>query len=291
MFNRKVREVLPMSGMTTGTPSKSESGAPPVGMLFMLLILSLSALGVAYGLWSKTLTIGVTVNTGDVNAEFTQAFTDDDNVVNDVSLDAEDTGLCAFPLVDDDGDGEIDEDPIDGEDNDDDGTVDEDPEGKLTSCDPDGSGENAPRKDMDIGQCLAKTADEDPDQVGDQNAEVEILDGYPSYFCTAWFHIHNNGSIPVKVLKIDIIDDQGTIIIEDAQPSTIYELDLTGPEGEPDGEPDLNLHITDIELGQQIDPSQEVLMDIDMHVKEEAPSDSTFSFEVRIELAQWNEVP
>jgi hypothetical protein len=280
-----------MSSKTTATQSKSEIGILPVGMLFMLLILSLAALGVAYGLWSKTITIGATVNTGDVNAEFTQAFTDDDNAVDDVSLDAEDTGLCDLPPFDDDGDGEVDEDPIDGEDNDNDGTVDEDPEGKLTSCDPDGSGANAPRKEKDVGQCLAKTADEDPDQEGDQNAEVEILDGYPSYFCTAWFNIHNNGSIPVKVLKIDITDDLGVIIIEDAQPSTVYELDLTGPDGEPDGEPDLNLHITGIELGQQIDPSQEVLMDIDMHVEEEAPSDATFSFEVRIELAQWNEVP
>ncbi len=291
MFKRKVREPLSMSGKTMGTLSKSVIGVLPVGMLFMMLILSLAVLGVAYSLWNKSLTIGATVNTGDVNAEFTQAFTDDDNVVDDGSLDSGDTGACDLPPFDDDEDGQIDEDPIDEEDNDNDGAVDEDPEGKPTSCDPDASGMNAPRKDKDVGQCLAKTADEDFDQPGDQNAEVEILDGYPSYYCTAWFRIHNNGSIPVKLLKIDITDDQGVILVEDAQPSTIYNLDLTGPDGDPDEEPDLAFHITDIELGQQIDPSQEVLMNLDMHVEEKAPSDSTFSFEVFIELAQWNEVP
>jgi len=257
----------------------------------MVLVLALASLGVAYGLWSKTLTIDASVNTGNVNAEFTEAFTDDDNLLNDPLLDSLDVGHCPLPSVDDDGDGEVDEDSIDDLDNDDDGQVDEDPPGKLSSCDPAAGGPDPKlRHDKDAAVCLAKTADEDIEQVGDQNAQVEIIDAYPSYFCTAWFRIHNNGSIPVKVLRIDVTDEEGNLIIEAAEPSVIYDLDLTGPEGEPDGLPDLNLHITDIELRQQIDPGQVVLLDLEMHVKQNAPSNSTFSFEVLMQLAQWNEV-
>ncbi|MEW6180657.1 MAG: hypothetical protein AB1522_12110 [Chloroflexota bacterium] len=42
----------------------------PLGLLSILLIVLLAGVGVAYGLWSETLTIDGTVNTGDVNVEF-----------------------------------------------------------------------------------------------------------------------------------------------------------------------------------------------------------------------------
>lgn len=278
--------------MSASRPMNRKKNPPAeIGALFMVLVLALASLGVAYGLWSKTLTIDASVNTGDVNAEFTEAFTDDDNLSNDPLLDSLDVGHCPLPSVDDDGDGEVDEDPFDDLDNDDDGQVDEDPPGKLTSCDPaEGGPDPKMRHDKDVGECLAKNADEDLEQVGNQNAEVEIIDGYPSYFCTAWFRVHNNGSIPVKVRRIDIADPEGNLIVEGVEPSVIYSLDLTGPDGEPDGLPDLDLHLTDIELKQQIDPSQVVLMDLEMHLKQGAPANSTFSFELLLQLAQWNEV-
>jgi hypothetical protein len=43
----------------------------PLTMLAMLLIVLLAGLGVAYGLWSETLTIDGTVKTGNVDVEFT----------------------------------------------------------------------------------------------------------------------------------------------------------------------------------------------------------------------------
>ncbi|MEN4011562.1 MAG: hypothetical protein ROW48_05980 [Bellilinea sp.] len=42
----------------------------PFGLLAILLIVLLAGIGVAYGLWSETLTIDGTVNTGEVNVEF-----------------------------------------------------------------------------------------------------------------------------------------------------------------------------------------------------------------------------
>lgn len=42
----------------------------PLGLLAILLIVLLAGIGVAYGLWSETLTINGTVNTGEVNVRF-----------------------------------------------------------------------------------------------------------------------------------------------------------------------------------------------------------------------------
>lgn len=256
-----------------------------------MLLLGLVALGMTYGLWSKAFEIHTSVETGNVNAEFIEAFTDDDNRMDDASLDSMDSGRCPSPATDDDGDGQVDEDPTDGEDNDGDGLVDEDPEGKLTSCDPAASGPDPkPRHGRDVGQCFATTTDEDLEQEGDQNGEVELIEAYPTYFCTAWFRIHNNGTIPVKLLQIDILSEAGDLLVEAAEPSTIYPLDLTGPDGDPDGDVDMDLHITTIQLKQQIDPSQVVTMDLDMQVLDGAPAGTMFGFEVLIQLAQWNEV-
>ncbi len=264
---------------------------PRVGGLFSLLMIALAAFGMTFGLWSEAFEIHTSVQTGNVNAEFIEAFTDDDNRMDDAGLDSMDSGRCPHPATDDDGDGEVDEDPVDEEDNDGDGMTDEDPAGKLTSCDPAASGADPkPRHSRDVGQCFAATVDLDFEQDGDQNGEVELIDAYPTYSCTAWFRVHNNGTIPVRVLQIDILDEAGENLVEAAEPSTIYPLDLTGAEGLPDGENDLDLHITTIELKQQIDPSQVVTMDLDMQLLDGAPPGATFGFEVLIKLAQWNEV-
>lgn len=281
--------------------------------MFMVLVFALATLGLSYGLWANSLTIEGTVDTGNVQVLIVGSFTDDDNKVDDPNLDAGDTGFCPFPDDGDDDDGEddngeddngkddkgkYDEGDDDGEDDDgedddgeDDDREDEEPDGKRTSCDPAASGPDPkPHYDKDVAQCFANLADKDLEHEGEQNAEVKIENGYPSYFCTAWFRIRNSGSVPVKVRRFDITDDQGRVIVEAAQPGAIYELDLSGPEGVPDGKPDLDLHITDIELKQQIDPTEEALMDLDMHIRQEAPQEKAFAFELLIELAQWNEV-
>lgn len=58
-----------------------------IGLICMALVMALGSLGVGYAMWSKTLIIDGSVGTGDVNAEFTQAFTDDDEVTDDATKD------------------------------------------------------------------------------------------------------------------------------------------------------------------------------------------------------------
>lgn len=47
---------------------KFKKRGPPLALLLLGVVLALGSLGVAYGLWSKTLTIDGTVNTGNVDA-------------------------------------------------------------------------------------------------------------------------------------------------------------------------------------------------------------------------------
>ena len=253
--------------------------------VFMGLIAALSTWGLAYGLWAKTLTVEGGFAAGRVNAEFVKAFTDDDGKVDDIDLDSNDIVDCAReePQEDEQDDENL-ELQHEGEDQ-------EDWERDRAGCDPADRGPDPkPRHDRDRAQCIARTTDRDPEQPGDQNGEVKIINGFPSYFCTAFFLIHNNGSVPVKLRRIDITDGHSVILVENAQPNIIYKLDLAGPKGGPDSEPDLELRITHIELRQQIDPSDKVLMDLDMHILQHAPRQEVFEFEVLMELAQWNEV-
>lgn len=140
----------------------------PAGVLALLLVIALAAIGLGYALWSKTLTIEGVVHTGEVDAEFVDAFTDDDNVVDDPDKDSGDTGECR--------------------------------EGELTSCDPAASGRDPkPRYDKDVARCDASIDEEDP-----QIMYVTVENAYPSYFCTVWAHTKNSGTIPVKFQDMDL---------------------------------------------------------------------------------------
>jgi hypothetical protein len=50
----------------------------PIGTIVVILVIALAAIGVGYGLWSKVLFISGTVQTGNVNAVFVSASTNDD---------------------------------------------------------------------------------------------------------------------------------------------------------------------------------------------------------------------
>ena len=142
----------------------------PMTTTVVLLFIALASVGVGYGLWSKTLYIDGTVNTGSVNSVFVDPFTDDDDVMNDDAMDIGDTGKCDKYMY-----------------------------GGSGSCDPAASGHNVPRKDKDVGYCYAELDDEDP-----QILNITIENSYPSYYCTVFFDIHNTGTVPVKVQSLGL---------------------------------------------------------------------------------------
>lgn len=231
--------------------------APPVAAFSMLLVLALATVGVGYGLWSKILFIEGTVNTGDVNAEYVEAFTDDDNKLDDVTKDFNDDDSCSI------GSG---------------------------SCDPRESDEEDAndadhRYDKGVAECFASLAgvDPDPDQEGNQGAAVEIDHAYPSYHCNAWFTIKNNGSIPILLHSVKI---QGVAagLCPNGQ-----EYDLGG-----DAANDVEICVSGWPEGElQIDPfswfEETFQFDLDIHVLQDAPQGAELEFDAEVCLHQWNE--
>lgn len=68
-------------------------------MLVVVLVVALASLGVAHGLWAKSLTIDGTVNTGEINANFIDASTDDPPGTIDPGY-GKDVASCTATVVD-----------------------------------------------------------------------------------------------------------------------------------------------------------------------------------------------
>ncbi len=229
------------------------------GALAMLLVFALAAMAIGYALWFQVLTINSVVQTGNVHAAFTKAFTDDDDVPDDPARDAGDNDDCAdLGGVDIDGD-------------------------SLTSCDPAASEDGVaddlpggpgpePRHDKDVARCDASV-----DAADSSVGHIRKRNVYPGYFCTAWFEIHNDGSIPVKLARVLV---NGKLVT----PSQPTPFDLNG-----DGRPDIEVHITGLQSCVQIEPGEKVLMDVDQQILQGAPQGVLLQYSVRVMFAQWNE--
>ena len=61
--------------------------------IFGVLIIGLAVMAASYAYWTETLSVSGSVGTGELDAKFTNAFTDDDGTVNNAEKDAGDTGL------------------------------------------------------------------------------------------------------------------------------------------------------------------------------------------------------
>jgi hypothetical protein len=250
-----------------------------IGIVLLIGTMALAALGVGYAMWSKTLTIAGTVNTGNLSLAFvddptygpgdpkTSPFTNDDNVVNNAAKDPFDTGRCPQPPFDEDGDGYIDEDWVDGLDNDGDLLIDEDPPGKNTSCDPrclctwlfigdddDGDGlvdedpvdgidnDGDGRLDEDpIGKWSCAPTSNGPD-IGVTVASVDTSD-YKTLYATltkasvtigggyaptVYYDVTNNGSVPIVLAQIAMDQTQTWELYDRNGDSVIQDVDNDG---------------------------------------------------------------
>jgi hypothetical protein len=215
----------------------------PVGTLFMIIILALATLGVGYGLWSKMLYINGTIETGNVNAVFYDAFTDDDGDVDNPEKDNGDAGTCAEYQYN--------------------------PAG-IGSCDPNKFGPDPTRYLKDVGYCKAEI-----DTADAQKLHITVTNGYPSYYCTVWFDIWNNGSIPVKIQSLTVTPDP-------------LEKWVNGEQ--------VTVALSELACGDQIDPVEDPSTleglaqgDIHIHVEQAADPGATYTFDAELLLVQWNE--
>jgi len=91
----------------------NKNKALPIGTIFMILVIALAILGVGYALWSETLTISGTVNTGEVDVEFSVHDPEECVDVNGVLTCPEppekaDVANCTVEWLGPDGDSEVD---------------------------------------------------------------------------------------------------------------------------------------------------------------------------------------
>lgn len=152
--------------------------------LALAVTFSLLALGVVHGLWSESLHIEGMVATGNFNADFKDAWTDDDNVMHDEVTDFHDDGSCGI------GSG---------------------------SCDPREAGEedkdnDTHRYDKAVAECKVELfagpeTHENPDQM--TLARVTITNAYPSYVCNIYLVLENGGDVPEHFVSTEImVDDE-----------------------------------------------------------------------------------
>lgn len=261
------------------------------GGLALLLVLTLMALGIGIALWSKVLTIEGVVRTGTLNDEFVRVFTDDDDFVDDDTKDANDSPFLSGPPIPPGATCPThvgqDKSPLGNDKDLDDG---------FTSCDPAATGRDPkPRYDKDVARCDAlkvpETEDPEP-QPGSQTAIVALTNVYPSYHCTAWFDIHNNGTIPELLHSVRAEGVDVAPCLPGLAPTP---FDLNG-----DGAPDIEICVSELPCTAdasgnfkcdepQIDPSHEFQFNLDIHVVQTAPQGATLSFAVEVCKHQWNE--
>ncbi len=119
-----------------------------------------------------------------------------------------------------------------------------------------------PGKDKDVASCTVE--EEEYDDEGDViKLLVTIDDGYPCYYANITMTIDNIGTVPVKLLGHSFSGLDGLPL----------EVSLEIPED------------------TQIDPGDSQDYKLNIHILQEAEENATYSFELTMQFAQWNEVP
>ncbi len=222
--------------------------ALPLG-LPLLLALILASIGGASALWYKTMTTDVTVHTGELDWEFINLT----HMVNDP---------CTNGLV-----------PISWPD---------------TNAFPwnDFKPTAAP-ENKDVGCTDVNLVDTDGD--GDYDTlNVTIHNAYPYYYSQVDFEVTNIGTIPLKIWRIDVILDNGTIYeFTEINPNEVENeglyLDLNG-----DNQPDVLLLWGD-NFGTQLETGQGADISLHLTVLQSAPQNATLHFMIGLDAVQWNE--
>ncbi|MGB8360203.1 MAG: hypothetical protein WCE80_02260 [Acidimicrobiia bacterium] len=214
--------------------------------LFSVAALALAMTGILYAHWTQTLTAATAINTGALGVVWSPAGTDDDgNVGNDTS----------------------------GTDN---GTNEAyDQWGDDSSRDPAEPGPGlVDRYDKDVGRCYANA-----DAV---SLTITAENAYPSYHCTVYTDVTNEGSIPVKA---------GAFDLSVGGAASGYEITGDGLIAVPtEAAPELTINITQgIYCGTQIDPAESVDVSSWFHVEQAAAESSTYTTTMTQEFVNWNE--
>lgn len=233
-----------------------------LAMVAIGLTLAVAVTGMGFGLWIGGVNVGETVNTGQLDLAFSNAFTDDDGVVNDPLLDGSDDDGITHPQLFD---------AIWGP------TSSADP--AATSSDP------KLHFDKDIGKCEAEVVPGD-----DSSATITKSNVYPRYHCTAWFSLVNNGSVPVKVERIVMTTASASTQVNPENGQVPADLDDADFDLNDKTGSDLKVEFANVALCEQIDPGQTETLRVSQVVDWNAPESDLLTYDVDVDVAQWNEL-
>ncbi|NIA24131.1 MAG: hypothetical protein GWP04_01030 [Gammaproteobacteria bacterium] len=218
--------------------------------LVVLLTLLLATTGLVYAHWTATLDLNGNVNTGSVVMAWSQAWTNDDGVLN--ASDGEPTTNEIF-----------------------------DAWGTASSADPSDHVAPAPgRYTKDVAKCTAAHTDD--------LVTWTIENAYPSYNCTLTATLKNTGSVPVRATSIAFTATRtpdggspGSIpIVPGINEGNFYLGTTHQIEG------DIS---AGVRCGTQIDPAESVTTSGWLHVLQPALQNATYAFALSQDFVNWNE--
>ena len=132
--------------------------------------------------------------------------------------------------------------------------------------------------DKDIGSTAVRIVNK-PDDCND-TIELTMNNVYPSYYENIEMHVHNCGTIPWKIVRVNFTTPYEQKSITGVAYLT---LDMSG-----DGKADVEIKWGN-SFGMQVDPCHEVELSFKIHVLQNAPQDTAMSFTVTIIMINWNE--
>jgi hypothetical protein len=219
-----------------------------IGFIAIAVVTVLATLGIGFSMWSQTVTVNGTVNTGKVSWSFYTA-----SMLDSISLAATngvyyplDPSLCDYTTQN--------------------GFV-----GGYVHLD----------KNVSYGTSVI-SAD-------GQTLTVTLNNTYPCNFNSLSFYVKNTGTLPIKVWRVQIFDNNGNVVStyysENDVPATGVALNLDGNAGN-----DFEIRYGD-NFGLQIEPGQQSSgeMSIWFHTLQPAPQSSTLTFTIKLTAVQWNE--
>jgi len=222
-----------------------------LGLLCLAIVMALGTMGIGYAMWFDTLNITGTVNTGRVSWSF----------VSVAVLDHLGPGNppVYFPTTNPD-----------------------------YTCAPVGfvpgsQGYFWP-SDKNVGWGEATIGG-----TGNDTITLNFYNTYPCYFNMVSFYVRNDGTIPIKVWKVEVLDNNGNVIktFYSSNQSNYAALDLNNVD---------NLNAPDVEIqygdnfGAQIEPGPFFgEFSFWVHLLQPAPQNETLTFSLKLTAVQWNE--
>ena len=237
-----------------------------IGLICLAVVLALGVMGAALAQWNETLTIEGTVETGELDVQFSAQKSNDDGDQNDP---------CECGAW-------------------------------TNYTEPDDSANwtwTGTRYEYDVGSttCVLSEVDTgDTTDDGDNTMTITILNAYPCYYGNVAFTIDNIGSIPVHIESIQLIElsKDGTpytlIVPRDLVVCDTWYIDVDAPRVEitPSPGDDFSIHLSgELAVCQTIEVDGAMFGDICIHVENGAEESTTYDFTILIVVTQFNAAP